>query len=241
MQRQRRFERLTDDTIREAIESGISRHPLLTGVVDDLDVQVDRGRVTLAGTVHRAALKDEAAQVARASIGVQGVTNRLRVAWPEETPSDAEITETLQRAFDRDAYLGHAEIIPRSRNAHARLYGVVDTDFEKRRAGSIAGMQPGIVHVANYLAVLGEWEPKPDEQIREELLDRLALLESDPHVRVEVAVKDGVPIFTGHVATWFQWQHLLTMSEEVGARRPHVDVSIHYRPTGSGTRLYVPE
>lgn len=241
MQRQRRFERLTDETIREAVESGVLRHPLLAGVVDDLDIQVDRGKVTLNGTVHRAALREEVARVARESIGVQGVRNRLRVAWPDEEPSDEEIVETLRKALARDAWLAHAEIIPRSRNAHARLYGVVDTEFEKRRASYMAGMQPGVVHVANYLAVMGEWEPQPDEQIRENLVERLALLESDPHVQVEVVVKDSVPVFTGHVATWFQWQHLLTMAEEVGARRPHLDVSIHYRPTGAGAGLYVPE
>jgi len=241
MQRRRRFEALTEKSLRESIQLAMKHHPLLVAATDGIEVEVRRADVTLSGTVSRIPLKQAAAEVARSTMGVQSVTNRIRVDWPEEAPSDEAITEAVSEAIERDAYLGFAEIIPRTRNAHVHLYGLVDTEFEKRRAGRIAGTQPGVVHVANYLSVVGEWDPKPDSEIEKAIRDRIKLMETDPLVQVTVDVANGVPVFRGHVATWFQWQGLLDIARQAGARRPHIEVDIHYQPTDEGTPLYVPE
>ncbi|MEX2581367.1 MAG: BON domain-containing protein [Verrucomicrobiales bacterium] len=239
--RRDRFESLTDQKIEDAIQLGIENHPMLVAVADRIDTSVEEGVVTLTGEVGRVSMKEAAAEVARNTVGVQGVENGIEVQWPGEPPSDQEIVKNLRSVFQVDAYLGDAEIIPRVRESHVHLFGAVGSPFEKRRAGSIAGSQPGVVHVANSLAVMDEGEPQPDEQIEETIREELEMLGSDPHVKVNVRVKDGVPVFTGRVATWFQWQALLRIAEDAGARRPHVDVDVHYRPAGASDGLYVPQ
>ncbi len=238
--RKQRYEKLSDDSINAAIHSAMEHHPLLTAVVDQIDIGVENAEVTLAGKTSRVAMKEAAEEVATNSVGVQGVTNDIEVEWPDETPTDKEIAADVRRALAADAYLARGEIIVRSRDAHVHLYGAVDSDFEKRRAGYVAGMQPGVVHVANMLAVTSEWEPKSDKEIKESIMVDLKLMETDPHFQVRLEVMDGVPVFTGHVGTWFQWQSLLKLAADAGARRPHIDVDVHYRPTGADDSLYVP-
>jgi len=240
MTRRKRYEGLTDDKIAESIQLAIGQHPGLAATRDNVEVEVTGGKVDLSGTVARLSMKEAATECARNTIGVQGIRNRIQVEWPENAPSDDKISKNSTEALSRDAYLSHAEIIPRTRNAHVHLYGSVDTKFEKKRAQYIVGSQPGVVHVANYLTVLGGWDEKPDDEIKEDILRELELLRTDPHVDVTVDVKGGVPIFSGHVATWLQWQGLLRIAEEAGGRRPHNNVTIHYRPQGVSPGLYVP-
>ncbi len=240
MNREKRFAELSDEKIESAIRSAVSHHPLLVSTKDAIEIAANGGKVTLTGSVSRVSMKDAVERAARNTVGVQGVRNRIQIEWPENPPSDEEITQSALKALHRDAYLSHAEVIPRSRNAHAHLYGSVDTEFEKRRAGYIVGAQPGVVHVANYLTVLGTWDEKSDDQIQEDIERELAVMRSAPHVEVTVKVKGGVPVFSGHVATWYQWQGLLRIAEKAGGRKPHNNVTIHYKPTGRGPGLYVP-
>ncbi len=240
MQRRHRFETLTDDKISSAILLAMKNHPLLVSAAEKIDISVNSARVTLKGEVGRVVAKEAANEIARQTIGVQGVTNRIRVVWPDDPPDDVKLTEMTARAMDRDGYLTFSEIIPRTRNAHVHLYGMVDTEFEKTRAEFIAGSQPGVVHVANFLTVLGEWDSQPDAEIEESIRELVALLATDPHVDVKIDVKGGVPILSGHVATWFQWQGLADICQKAGGRRPHIDVDIHYRPNQGSPDLYVP-
>lgn len=238
--RKQRYEKSTDDSIGAAIRSALGSHPLLVAVADQIQVSVKNAEVELTGKTSRVAMKEAAAEVAADTVGVQGVTNKIQVEWSDETPADQEIAENVRKAVAADAYLTRGEIIARSRDAHVHLYGAVDSDFEKRRAGYVAGMQPGVVHVANMLAVTSEWEPKSDDEIKAAIMTDLKLMETDPHFQVRLSVKEGVPVFTGHVGTWFQWQSLLRLAADAGARRPHIDVDVHYRPTGADDGLYVP-
>lgn len=241
MERKKRYEELSDDSIKSAINMSMENNPLLVAVADQIDVSVKNAEVTLSGKVSRVAAKETASEAAKNTIGVQGVTNDIKVEWSENPPTDEEITKNTRKAIAEDAYLGYGEIIVRTRDAHVHLYGAVDSEFEKRRAGYIAGMQPGVVHVANTIAVTNEWKPKSDKEIQEAIMSDLKLMESDPMVQVRLNVKDGVPVFTGHVGTWFQWQSLLRLAADAGARRPHIDVNVHYRPSGASDSLYVPE
>lgn len=241
MQRQHRFEALTDEKISSAIKLAMKHHPLLVSASEKVEVSVDGAYVTLGGEVSRLVAKEAVDGVARQTIGVQGVKNRIRVVWPDDPPSDMKLTEMTARAMRRDGYLTFSEIIPRTRNAHVHLYGVVDTEFEKARAGQIAGSQPGVVHVANFLTVLGEWDPQPDAEIEQSIREQVALMATAPHVDVRINVRNGVPVLSGHVATWFQWQGLVDICQKAGGRRPHIDVDIHYRPNPGSPDLYVPQ
>ena len=107
------------------------------------------------------------------------------------------------------------------RNAHVRLYGIVDTEFEKEHAEWTAGCQNGVVHVSDYLAVRKQWVPKSDPAIQADLKDKLEYGFVDPNNQVTATVDDGVAILNGTVDTWLMWQTAIDMTLEACARRPH--------------------
>ena len=236
-----RLAAITDEQIAANIKLAMKQHPLVVGAVDAIEITSSAGMVTLTGKAKRFSIKKAAEQIATHTSGVQGVDNRIDVEWSDREITDEDIVENVRRAVARDAYLELADIIPRSKDYHVHLYGMVDTHFEKERAGRIADAQAGVVHVANYLTVSDSFDEKPDETIAESLREDIQLLNTDPQVQVSVDVHNGVPLFRGHVSTWFQWQSLLRMAKEVGARRPHIDVTVHHRPNGKGSDLYVPQ
>ncbi|MAS91821.1 MAG: hypothetical protein CMO55_01390 [Verrucomicrobiales bacterium] len=242
MQRKARYDALSDKQIESAIKLAAQNHPYLAGVADSLKVEVSQRSVTLKGEFPSPLMREAADKIATNTLGVYGVTNEIDVTWPDETPTDEAITEAVLASIREDAYLSRAEIVPRTKSAHVHLYGAVDSPFEKQRAARLAGMQPGVVHVANYLSVIDNFDnSQTDAEIQQAIERELSLMASNPHVDLHVRVMNGVPVFSGHVATWFQWQGLLQVAERAGARRPHLDVDIHYRPTSSEVGLFVPQ
>ncbi|MDF1741892.1 MAG: BON domain-containing protein [Verrucomicrobiales bacterium] len=238
--RSERIAAITDERIARSIELAMNQHPLVVAAADEISVTSSAGIVTLAGKVKRFSIKKAAEEIATFTSGVQGIDNRIEIEWSDREISDEDIVSNVREAVTRDAYLELADIIPRSRDFHVHLYGMVDTNFEKERAGRIAGAQPGVVHVANYLTVSDSFDELSDERIADALHQHIKLLNTDPQVQVSVEIHNGVPIFRGHVSTWFQWQSLLRMAKKAGARRPHIDVTVHHRPSGIGPDLYVP-
>ncbi|MEC5125673.1 BON domain-containing protein [Verrucomicrobiales bacterium BCK34] len=239
--RSERLSSITDEKIARSIKLAMNQHPLVVGAADNINVTSSAGIVTLVGKAKRFSIKKAAEEIATFTSGVQGIDNRIEIEWSDDKITDEDVVRNVKKAVTRDAYLELADIIPRSRDFHVHLYGMVDTNFEKERAGQIAGAQEGVVHVANYLTVSDSFDELSDERIADSLRRDIKLLNTDPQVQVSVEIHNGVPIFRGHVSTWFQWQSLLRMANEAGARRPHIDVTVHYRPNGIGADLYVPE
>lgn len=238
---QNRYASITDQKIQETVELAWQYHPLLAGVANDLVAVANRGNVVLSGTVPHRASKETAEEVAASVVGVAGIRNRISVSWDNGKRSDDEIVDSVTRAVARDAYLEYSDVLPRSRNAHVHLYGMVDTRFEKERAGKLAAAQPGVVHVANYLTISNADADSTDYEIKEAIDEKLDLMNTVSGVEVTAVVQNGVPVFTGSVSTWFEWQSLLRIAKEAGARKPHLDVNIRFRPQPLGTQLYVPE
>ncbi|MDF1755788.1 MAG: BON domain-containing protein [Verrucomicrobiales bacterium] len=243
MQRRDTERHLTDESISEAISRALNYHPLTVNEGEQIAVNSTKGKVTLLGDVSRLAVKNTAEMIARDTIGVNEIDNRIRVVWTstDDRPADVEISEDISAAVARDAYLQSADIIPQTKSAHAHLYGMVDSEFEKQRAGKIAANQKGVVHVANYLTVSKRWEPKSDEAILEAINTELELINTSPTVEVKVTVQNGVPILSGKVDTWFQWQSLNEIAVNAGGRNIHNDVKINLVAFGGQSSLYVPD
>jgi osmotically-inducible protein OsmY len=68
----------SDERIRDDICEILTRHPEIDAT--DIDITVDHGVVTLAGTVEDRYTKRLAADVAELTLGVHEVENRLRIA-----------------------------------------------------------------------------------------------------------------------------------------------------------------
>lgn len=240
--RTKRYEQVTDDEVRDAIQRAFKHDPRLLSF--DPQVAVKHGVVTLTGEVGHLTAQRAAGQDALHTIGVRRVKNSLRVRWPDKTPSDEEIADFTRAAMARDPYVERHNLNIECENAHVSLYGLVDTQFEKYHAEWIASRQKGVVHVNDYLSVRAKWKPKSDAAIEADLKDKLAYTFVDPKNQVTATVKNGVAILRGTVDTWYMWQTALDLAIAAGAREPHNLIEVRYGlPSGPhyyGPHDYVP-
>ncbi|REJ82654.1 MAG: BON domain-containing protein [Planctomycetota bacterium] len=239
--RRRRLEELTDEHLVEAVRLALRYDPRVLSYLDTIEVESDGGSITLSGAVGRLRAKQAAEETARGTLGVWRVRNNLKVRWSESDPPAHEIVDFVQAALLRDPYVSRHEIRVHCRNGHVSLYGLVDSDFEKKTAGWIAGGQKGVVHVNNYLSVPEDWVPRSDAEIKADIDEKLARTFFDRSNEVDVTVEDGVAILRGEVDTWRQWQWAMELAVEAGARRPHNLIKVRYHPRHGGSRIYVPE
>ena len=240
--RSQRYENATDDEIRSAVQRAFKHDPRVLSF--DLKIEVDHGAVTLTGDVSHLTAKQSAERDARQTIGVRRVKNNLRTRWPDQPPTDEQIADFTRQALARDPYVEKRNIVVECENAHASLYGYVDTDFEKEHAVWTASCQKGVVHINDYLAVRKNWVPKSDAAILADLNDKLAYAFVDPDNQVTAKVVDGVAILQGTVDTWMMWQTAMDQAVAAGARRPHNLIEVRYGlPSGPhyyGPHDYVP-
>ena len=240
--RSKRYEQVTDEDIRDALQRAFKHDPRLLSF--DPQVDVRHGVVTLTGDVGHLTAQLAAEQDASHTIGVQRVKNNLRIRWPDEAPSDKQIADFTRAAMARDPYVERQNLNIECENAHVSLYGLVDSQFEKYHAEWIASRQKGVVHVNDYLSVRTKWKPKSDAAIEADLKDKLTYAFVDPNNQVTATVDNGVAILRGTVDTWYMWQTALDQAIAAGAREPHNLIEVRYGlPSGPhyyGPHDYVP-
>ena len=244
-----KYRALEADSIREAITDALLYDPRVKSF--NVNVEVDGSLVTLRGTVDNLEAKRAAARVARNTVGVTGVTNRLKVRM-EEPPSDRAIEDRIADVLIWDPYIDRTDVTIDVDDGVVTLTGVADTLYEKGHADeAVSGVQ-GVIEVNNNLAVAeapkplvydpyvtgwnpyeSEWydyEPgvtyETDEEIREEINDELwwsPFVDSD---EVTVTVEDGVATLTGMVDSWSEKRAATENAYEGGATWVHNNLGI---------------
>jgi hypothetical protein len=158
---------------------------------------VQDGKVTLTGMVDNWAEKRFAERLTRSVKGVRDVENNLKVR-PPTSLSDSEIEDRIEAALIRDAVLERYDIDITVRNRKAYLYGMVDSYYERDRAGDVASAVQGVVDVENNLGVDYTWVWKDD-------------VETWSRVRQHWTRKGTSVVHRGHLATHYdslprEWQ-----------------------------------
>jgi osmotically-inducible protein OsmY len=241
-----------DAEVRKAVEAALVFDPRVFSF--EPEVKVENGLVTLRGTVDNLKARRAAAQDAANTNGVRGVKNLLKVRSKEDL-TDEQVEQEIRTALSRDAIVQRSEVTVAVDEGEARLYGLVDSYFERFQAEDVAARVPGVTAVRNYLTVdyvsppyaygyrgYHDWDPllydfdfdydtvrkKPDWEIEGDIESELFWSPFVDADEVNVAVDDGVATLTGTVDSWSELQAASDNALEGGAYKVHNRLEVDY-------------
>jgi len=184
----------------EDITNHINGAFIVSSAVDShrIDVSTDDGVVTLSGTVNNVLEKRRAVDVARATVGVESVRDRIRVRPTDR--SDEAIRSDARKALLADPAADSFEVAVRVKDGVATLTGNVDSWAEKRLSETVVAGVRGVTRVHNRIDV-NIPEERPDAEIRGEVARRLASTVTVDDALIDVRVDDGAVTLDGTVGS----------------------------------------
>lgn len=225
--------------IRDALSTALLYDPRVMSF--NVTPSIAGSTVTLRGTVDNLKAKRAAEQVAKNTVGVTYVMNRIKVR-PTDGLNDAEIAGDIREALLRDPYVDRFQIDASVIDGTAYLFGTVDSYFEKWQADEVASKVNGVTSVRNNLIVeykgpiaydpyVDPYDPydydwydyrpfytfKTDLEIKENIESELWW---SPYVgsdEVTVTVDNGTATLTGTVDSWTEYWAAADNAYEGGA------------------------
>jgi osmotically-inducible protein OsmY len=224
MVRDRRWVSKPDAEVARAIEDAAFYDPRVSSF--KIDAEVAQGKATLRGTVSSLNAKLAAESIARHTVGVRDVSNRIVVATKAPLP-DKAIGDRVRAALFANPITEAYEIKTEVADGTVRLIGGVDTNYERAMAADVAASIDGVKKVENklelekpttrymYSAYLDPFGPlvetwtylpptatRPDAEIEQEIEAELLWSPFVDADDVNVSVERGKATLTGTVNSW---------------------------------------
>lgn len=178
--------------IRETIEGRIRGIPV--------EVRVENGTATLTGTVPTFAQKRTALDMARRTVGVREVVDRITVL-PPQPRTDREIMEAVRDALRANLGRDTADRINISvTDRVVALTGTLQSSYPKQVAGTLTGLTAGVVDMRNDIVVQPAVR-RTDAEIAMDLRSRLRRNALIRDFEISVVMADGIVTLTGTVDT----------------------------------------
>lgn len=173
------------------------------GPVTGVTISVHDGTVTLTGTTSSLARKLNVINMARRTIGVTSVVDRMTVV-PAVKQTDAQIADGVRKAFAGNLSSQERNAINVTvQNGVVTLTGTLPSSYSKQVAGMLASTVPGVVDVKNEIVVKPP-QPRTDAQILADVTARFAQNPIIPSKEIAVTVSNGVVTLSGTVSTFVQ-------------------------------------
>jgi osmotically-inducible protein OsmY len=169
----------------------------------EVGVEVDKGIVSLTGTVENFAKKHAATEAAHRVAGVLDVANDVQVHLPG-TPgrTDTEIARAVRSALEWDAFVPDQRIKSNVSEGWVTLEGEVDFLREREDAGRVIRRLAGVRGVWNQITVKPKKvDPVALRKMIGEALERRAEREAE---QIGVTVDDGSVTLSGKVHSWLE-------------------------------------
>lgn len=221
---------MEDEEIRNSLYDALVYDPRV--LPTKIDIKVDKGLVSLMGSVTDYRARKAAEEDARNTIGVARVFNYLKVR-PDLVVEDEEIYDYVDTAVKLDPYLERYQFKFTVANGKVYVNGAVDTDFDKYRVDQVVGRQPGVIDIANNVVVREAWEPKSDWAIKEDILNQYFWSMNVDGDDINVTVNDGDVVLEGTVDTKYEMQAAIKNAYEGGAHEVTNNISVQEMPEAS--------
>ena len=213
-----------DHEILLAVESALTHDPRVDA--SQVHVHVKSGVVILGGTVDRLRSKQAAEEDARNTLGVWDVENAILVRRVDRR-SSAAVEQSLGAALARDRYLSEYDLMIAVEEDQATLRGTVRSQFDKRRAESVASSIRGISEVQNDLMVKSAVPgPVSDLNLKYRIENRLYWSPLIDDSEITVTVHDGSVNLTGVVDSPNALEIAANIASESGAKQVNNQLSI---------------
>jgi osmotically-inducible protein OsmY len=191
----------SDSAIQEEVLRELRWDPRLGEA--EVGVEVDRGIVTLSGTVESWPKRLAAQEAAHRVVGVRDVANDVEVRLPGGSqPNDTEIARAVRQALQWDILVPHDRIQSTVSKGIVTLQGCVESWTQREDAVRAIQNLAGVRGVADHMTVAPTARVEP-EKVRlaiENALERRAEREAR-RIQVEVTGAGTVKL-AGRVRSW---------------------------------------
>lgn len=246
--RKKKYASVSDKAVEAVVEKAISMDPRIPASVDAV---VEAGRVTLRGDVPTLEGRQAATNIARNTVGVKAVRNRLDVVPAERLDPDA-IREQVRTVLNRDPYLQDYRFDIDVVGNTVYLAGQVRNFFERERAERILATVKGVDEIRTEIEITDEsgaryYQPyvdefapfdygwydaipdptgKSDEEIREDIRRQMIWSPFVDAGQVEVEIHNGTARLTGSVSSRNEADAAVENAYEGGAVRVWNDLDV---------------
>jgi osmotically-inducible protein OsmY len=164
----------------------------------DVGVEVDRGTVTLTGTVDTYAARIAAQEAAHGVAGVLDVANDLQVHLPSSLArTDTDVARVIRDALKWDVLIPADRIQTSVTDGWVTLDGQVDTWHQFEAVERAVSRLGGVRGLVNRIKLSVDWvDPAEVQEEIEEALERRAERAAR---RIQVIVENGTVTLTGTV------------------------------------------
>jgi osmotically-inducible protein OsmY len=186
----------TDKQLQQDVEGELRWDPKINAA--QIGVSVEKGTVSLLGTVDTYAEKLAAEQAAGRVGGVHSVLQDLSVKVLEEYKrNDTEMEATIQHAFKWYTSIPDS-VTSTVRNGTVTLGGHVSWNYQREAAEDAARYLIGVVSVDNHITI----KPEPSAtQVKEKIMAALQRQATTDASSIKVEMSEGRVTLTGHAAS----------------------------------------
>jgi osmotically-inducible protein OsmY len=174
----------------------------------EVGVEVDRGVVTLTGTVTSWAKRAAAQDAARRVVGVLDVANNIQVKRPGGLDrTDTEIAQAVRQALEWDVFVEHERIQSSVTDGRVTLEGAVDRLSQRDDVERAVRNLTGVTAVVNKITLATS--PSTNEHAAH-AIERALARRAERHARrIAVEVRGGIATLTGSVHSWSERRSVL--------------------------------